>query len=442
MPRAAVPDYLGRHLDQHLKRSSPGLRFGMYLPVWTTRLDQERTVDSMASRRSREAMDVARTRDQQGMDVAIDRHVKEKRWDKNDHAAHRAWRQIVGLNENDRERMSALARRQSSLISTLPAADRFTIDAVGIAPLVTGMGNEHPLENGFAFLDPHGLPYLPASGVKGVLRTAGEELASGDWGDPAGWDQRLTVTLDRKTHDLRIIDLLFGHDPVDGQRPDAQLFRGLLHFWDVVPQIQGNRLMVEIMTPHQGDYYRGTATPHDSGQPVPITFLAVPPGSGYTFHATIDQPRLTRLGLADTLTPNWQTMLEAAFHHAFEWIGFGAKTALGYGAMLPDDNAAREREQTQRELDQARREAALSPEERIIARFRADTEQARKAEYRPGQTYDQQRNEFIKTVTEWTNPELRTAAAAALDESFSNKWGASSKKKKELQKIVAQLRGE
>ncbi|MCL6546970.1 MAG: hypothetical protein K6T61_17290 [Bryobacteraceae bacterium] len=29
--------------------------------------------------------------------------------------------------------------------------------------------------------------------------------------------------------------------------------------------------------------------------------------------------------------------MEAAFRHAFQWLGFGAKTAVGYGAMRPKD---------------------------------------------------------------------------------------------------------
>jgi CRISPR-associated protein Cmr6 len=29
----------------------------------------------------------------------------------------------------------------------------------------------------------------------------------------------------------------------------------------------------------------------------------------------------------------WQQLLRAAFEHAFAWLGFGAKTAVGYGSM-------------------------------------------------------------------------------------------------------------
>ncbi len=41
------------------------------------------------------------------------------------------------------------------------------------------------------------------------------------------------------------------------------------------------------------------------------------------------------LALPDPKTskPRWQTLITAAFEHAFQWLGFGAKTAVGYGAM-------------------------------------------------------------------------------------------------------------
>jgi CRISPR-associated protein Cmr6 len=44
-------------------------------------------------------------------------------------------------------------------------------------------------------------------------------------------------------------------------------------FWDVIPQIEGDSLMVEIMTPHPKRYYQDASTPHESGQPSPISFL-------------------------------------------------------------------------------------------------------------------------------------------------------------------------
>ncbi len=274
-------------------------------------------------------------------------------WDKNDFAARIAWNSVKTLTKADQGRMKALADRQSALALTVPPDSLLHLDALATAPFTTGLGNEHPLENGFAFLNPYGLPYLPGSGVKGVLRQAARELASGDWGDACGWSEEKAFTLRAGKEHIRLstLDALFGLESGDG---DTNHVRGALAFWDVIPQIKGDSLMVEIMTPHQGHYYqwkkdqRGNpieVAPHDSGSPVPISYLTVPPGSGFTFFVTCDAAHLARLApdlaQADPTSgePRWKTMLTAAFEHAFAWLGFGAKTAVGYGAMQRDRGA-------------------------------------------------------------------------------------------------------
>jgi CRISPR-associated protein Cmr6 len=240
--------------------------------------------------------------------------------------------------------MKALFDRQSALAET--ALNLLRLDAIAAAPFTTGLGNEHPLENGFAFLNPYGLPYLPGSGVKGVLRQAARELASGEWGERHGWSDERTYMLQvgKDRIPLSVIDVLFGLESGDG---DTEHVRGALSFWDVIPQVAGDSLMVEIMTPHQSHYYQqkpaaGSTSPHDSGAPNPISFLTVPPGSAFTFHVVCNAAHLARLTqdrhdrapdlLAEGDT-HWQILLKHAFLHAFDWLGFGAKTAVGYGAM-------------------------------------------------------------------------------------------------------------
>ncbi len=70
----------------------------------------------------------------------------------------------------------------------------------------------------------------------------------------------------------------------------------------------------------------------------------------------------------------WKTLLEAAFKHAFDWLGFGAKTAVGYGAMNRDrkqeDRIRQEREVRERDERKARerqeRLASMDPIDREI----------------------------------------------------------------------------
>jgi CRISPR-associated protein Cmr6 len=257
MSIAAVPTYLGNDF----KDASPGMRFGMYLTLW-------------------EGAAWSKTKDKP-LDGA-------KR-----------------LGDNDKKTMQALIARQERCFDAVALSENtLRLEAQSIAPFTTGLGNEHPLENGFAFLNPYGLPYLPGSGVKDVLRQAARELASGDWGDRHGWikekryvlmegkgeKQRPILDKNKQPVMLSMADALFGLETDNG---DTQHTRGALTFWDVIPQIKGDGLMVEIMTPHQKHYYQDGQSPHDSGQPTPISFLTVPPGSGFAFHVQCDLEHLT-----------------------------------------------------------------------------------------------------------------------------------------------------
>jgi CRISPR-associated protein Cmr6 len=320
MPIAAVPCYLGADF----REASPGLRFGLFLPIWTEKSDQEREVRERAGYRSLEAQEIREFLQAHGMDRTIeelcDRNTKPLPglWKRNDSGSRDAWKKVAKLNRTDVERMEGLIARQSEMASGMPNC--FSFFGKSIAPFATGLGLEHPLENGFAFLSPYGLPYLPGSGIKGVLRQAARELASGDWEDSQGW-----------TFDA--IDALFGKE----EAVDAQ--RGALCFWDVIPSVRGNDLKIEVMTPHQGHYYQRGESPHESGQPNPILFLTLPAGAGFRFHVACDVAFLSRVRPELVASDQWKILLKVSFEHAFAWLGFGAKTAVGYGAMEVDAKA-------------------------------------------------------------------------------------------------------
>lgn len=337
MPVAAVPAYLGDDFSS----ASPGMRFGMYLMVWG--IDRQ-TRDLLWG--THDIDYEVRGQDRQERPVKHENKVS-------------ALAAAKRLNDGDQRTMKALLARQKQVFDAVPGDRSLRLDALAIAPFTTGLGNEHPLENGFAFLNPYGLPYLPGSGVKGVLRQAARELASGEWGDAQGWsddkryalmqgkDDRRRVVLDQNRQPVMLspLDVLFGRETVGG---DSDHVRGALVFWDVIPQIKGDSLAVDIMTPHQGHYYQkksdrksGDSTaPHESGQPNPISFLTVPPGSGFAFHLQCDLEHLARLAPELAVDGRWKSLVTAAFEHAFQWLGFGAKTAVGYGALTRDKAAS------------------------------------------------------------------------------------------------------
>jgi CRISPR-associated protein Cmr6 len=312
MPIAAVPAYIPEKL---FAQASPGLRFGMYLKVWGVNRHSRAllwtTHDLDHERRGRDQREreVQYENKRSGLDAAC------------------------ALTVADRRTMQALARRQRILAEPLARSGAALIlEAEAVAPFTTGLGNEHPLENGFAFLHPYGLPYLPGSGVKGVVRQAARELASGDWGEAGGWngEENYPRKIGEKVLGLSLIDVLFGRETPSGE---SEHVRGALSFWDVFPQIDGDRLLVEVMTAHQGHYYQDEQTPHDSGSPNPINFLTIPPRSRFTFHVLCNTAHLQRLAPAVAEGDRWRGLVDAAFQHAFQWLGFGAKTAVGYGAF-------------------------------------------------------------------------------------------------------------
>ncbi len=259
-----------------------------------------------------------------------------------------------------RAALAALCARQRSLASAL-GETVLTYPARLSAPLATGLGNEHPLENGFAFLNPHGLPYLAGSGVKGVIRRAAEELASGEWGANEGWAKDT-------------IRILFGPGEDDPDR-DTHARRGALMFWDLFfkPANDKNALLaVEIMTPHHSGYLQGNGTPHANESPNPIPFLAIAAGCECTLHVQCN-PSLIPAD-ATSLRESWRSLVEAAIVLAGEWIGFGAKTSVGYGRLEqdPSERARREeaKEQARKLAESKAAELAaeqLPPDERLLA---------------------------------------------------------------------------
>jgi CRISPR-associated protein Cmr6 len=381
MAVAAVPRYLQNDPEFYLT-APPGHRFLLYFPVWSENQETGQIDWRMKDRTPK-----------------IDKKTKAQKTGKfgpewedvpNDQFACAVTACVTAGYDEERPRlrkpradpglkpwkplMQALLDRQTEAAGQNAQEALLRVQGVSTAPFTTGLGNEHPLENGFAFLNPYGLPYLPGSGVKGVLHQAARELATGEWGQRYDWSDRkdLELKLGETQVKMSLIDILFGLESEDGDKTHVQ---GILSFWDVLPQIAGDNLMVEIMTPHQSHYYQekpqaGSIAPHESGQPNPISFLTVPPSSQFSFNVVCDLDRLRWLAPELATRDRWKTMLLGAFEHAFSWLGFGAKTAVGYGQMKLDQEAQRAREEAElrirEETARTQRLESLSPIQRAV----------------------------------------------------------------------------
>lgn len=277
MPTAAVPDFF-KNIDY--SELPPGHKYGMFFPVW------------------------------------------DNNWKKLDGNKTDALKKVFAF-KNFEDLSNALVDRQNLSADSL-SHSVFRLPAESVSPFMTGTGMEHPLENGFAFLAPYGLPYLAGSGVKGVLRRTAEYLRDFEFGeDNFGWSQTS-------------IDILFGPEPKNGDSETAR--RGALVFWDVFIQPKEFKLGMDILTPHYTKYYEGTETPHESGQPVPVPFLVVPSEAKFNFYIQCNAEFIAE----ERLQQNWRSMVKILLEHSFDWLGFGAKTASGYGQLKADIRALQE----------------------------------------------------------------------------------------------------
>jgi len=116
-------------------------------------------------------------------------------------------------------------------------------------------------------------------------------------------------------------------------------------------------LGVDILNPHHWSYYQGEESPHDADKLSQLSFfLVLKPGARFTFRASL----LRRRGLEKLQDhiEDWQALLDKAFERACHWLGFGAKTAVGYGAMAPTVQVA---DASGRIRDQGNEETTVQP---------------------------------------------------------------------------------
>lgn len=197
------------------------------------------------------------------------------------------------------------------------------------ANLLCGSGLSHPTEVGMSFMNPYGIPYIPGSSIKGVLRDAAQMLAK---------DERDNLTVED-------VNKLFGEDN-EGQESK----RGHLSFLDSLP-LGSQFLGVDIITPHHKAYFQGSdnAYPHDEESPVPIQYLVVKKNT--KFNLVILHGHDT----TDSEEQECAKKVEEIVKYAIENMGFGAKTSIGYGWVRIDEERKQRDERQRKEAEERRR---------------------------------------------------------------------------------------
>src|SRR5947209_7758461 len=128
--------------------------------------------------------------------------------------------------------------------------------------LVIGLGLAHPTETGLLIDRFSGAVYIPGSTVKGLLRSACEQIAEGRLEHPPSLQPLIE---ERRSW--------FGDQSATGR----------LTCYDAFP-VTWPKLAVDIMTPHYSDYHSSPeSAPGDWESPTPVAFLTVESGQQFRF---------------------------------------------------------------------------------------------------------------------------------------------------------------
>lgn len=191
--------------------------------------------------------------------------------------------------------------------------------------LITGIGLSHScnhtgeLKFGMAFDHTTGMPYLPASSIKGSLRSV---FPTGDSETDALRAAFISEKLGKKQKlEVRILQQLaveiFGSEQDDVK----QHIKGKDVFFDAFPdpkQCGKNGLLkIDYITPH---------TEGEFAEPKPISFMCIAPDVVFRFAFILTQTCIGDI----TIAPDEKCQL---FKCILENIGIGAKTNVGYGRL-------------------------------------------------------------------------------------------------------------
>lgn len=160
----------------------------------------------------------------------------------------------------------------------------------------------------------YGVPMLPGSGLKGLMRAWGRRRAQ------------------EGTLDLDDLGALLGPER-DAEEHRAALVNVLDALWIPGSPAGQSPLGLDVVTPHHGDYYTGDQPPADWQQPVPSSRLVLQPG--VRFCAILEGCAAPPGQIGE-----WLDLATELLDGALTHLGFGAYTAAGYGRMRLDSPPA------------------------------------------------------------------------------------------------------
>lgn len=220
--------------------------------------------------------------------------------------------------------------------------------------LVIGLGGHSVYETDITLHHIYGVPYIPASAIKGSFR---------NWIINKYFDKDEQKAM--KNEDFAKI---FG-----GFNKDDKSIQGQVIFMDSFP-VDNYTIKSDVMTPHHSDYYtKEDVLPLDSDSVIPISFLVVT-DTNFEFNIFVDK------FIEDKIVDNFFELENETKLNEFiidelvdmlNYQGLGGKTSAGYGYFdIKDDRKKQIKEAYYKKKEEIEKELKRLEEERI---FREET---------------------------------------------------------------------
>ena len=193
--------------------------------------------------------------------------------------------------------------------------------------MVIGLGNDSVYETSMTLHHIYGIPYIPGSAIKGVVRSY---IITEKFGKDDEEEMDFKNAEKRALKDQGFCDI-FGC-PKDSFY--NQSMQGKIIFFDAFPQSKPN-IEPDVMNPHYEPYYSdssGKIPPADYHNPVPIPFLTVG-GTEFEFIIGVNEKNNNPMQQDKFSGELPLTMAHKWMKKALNEHGVGAKTAVGYGYM-------------------------------------------------------------------------------------------------------------
>ena len=275
---------------------------------------------------------------------------KIKQQDKEDPKESRNVGEAINNFRFNAQQIKSINTRQASYVATVcqtPAKIETGLHAN--SRLAIGLGTASVYETGMLLHAVYGFPYIPASSVKGVVRSYIISEVFGNDEVKALEDKTFCDIFGCSGEGKIEVANFKSHYKIAAEETKAKDNgdrQGNVVFFEAFPT-DSVKVKIDVMTPHYGDYYGDKVDektklpmpPADYLSPNPITFLTVE-GTKFTFHFGLllgEENILVRFKDKDVGNKEEKQPILSLVNHwltqALTQHGIGAKTAVGYGYM-------------------------------------------------------------------------------------------------------------